>query len=169
MAAIESSDVVISALGGSCRQSPDVLRVGYANVLDAMGRLGVSRLVAVQGFHLPFPGDPHNAGQRLIRGILGTANAALLQDSVAMAELVSASDTDWTLVRAPRIKPGPPSGRYRFGRLELGPWNSVRSGDLASFAVECATTGSCCRQAPMIAGTSRRSRRGRNQANRRRR
>jgi putative NADH-flavin reductase len=158
--AIAGSEVVISALGGTNRRSADVLQVGYANILDAMGRLGVSRLVAVQGFHLSFPDDPNNAGQRLIRRILGMANAALLKDSLAMAELLSASDTDWTLVRAPRIKPAPATGRYRSGRLELGPWNSVSAGDVARFALECAATGSYRRQAPMITGIRRGNRRG---------
>ena len=157
---ITGSELVISALGGTNRRSTDVLHTGYANILDAMGRLGVSRLIAVQGFHLPFPHDPNNAGQRLIRRILGMANAALLKDSLAMAELLSASDTDWTLVRAPRIKPAPATGRYRSGRLELGPWNSVGSGDVARFALECAATGSYHRQAPMIAGVSRAKRQG---------
>jgi putative NADH-flavin reductase len=157
---ITGSEVVISALGGTNRRSPDVLHTGYANILDAMGRAGVSRLVAVQGFHLPFPNDPNNAGQRLIRRILGMANAALLKDSLAMAELLSASDTDWTLVRAPRIKAVPATGRYRSGRLELGPWNSVSAGDVARFALQCATTGSYHRQAPMIAGVSRGERQG---------
>jgi putative NADH-flavin reductase len=157
---ITGSEVVISALGGTNRRSTDVLRTGYANIVAAMGRLGVSRLVAVQGFHLPFPDDPNNAGQRLIRRILRVANAALLKDSLAMAEQLSASDTDWTLVRAPRIKPAPATGRYRSGRLELGPWNSVSAGDVACFALECAVTGSYRRQAPMIAGVSRAQRQG---------
>ncbi|MBO0693855.1 MAG: NAD(P)H-binding protein, partial [Acidimicrobiaceae bacterium] len=77
-AVVAGSDAVLSALGGTNRSAPHLLGGGTANVLDAMNRLAVSRIVVVQGFQLPFPGDPNNAGQRLIRRILRLANAALL-------------------------------------------------------------------------------------------
>ncbi|MBO0693786.1 MAG: hypothetical protein J2P58_12865, partial [Acidimicrobiaceae bacterium] len=103
---------------------------------------------------LPFPGDPNNAGQRLIRRILRLANAALLEDSLAMASLVSGTDTEWTILRCPPIHAGPATGRYRSGTLKLGPWSKVNSGDVALLALTCVEKGRYKRQAPMVAAAA---------------
>jgi uncharacterized protein YbjT (DUF2867 family) len=152
-AVIAGSAAVLSALGGTNREDPHLIEACTAGILDSMRRHGVSRVVAVQGFHLPFPGDPGNAGQRLMRRILRLANAALLEDSLAMAVLLSGSDAEWTIVRAPRIYAGPVTAAgYRTGTLRLGPWSTVSSGDVARFALACLENGLRSREAPMIAG-----------------
>lgn len=152
---VDGSDAVLSALGGTNRSVPRVLQAGTANILDAMNRLGVSRLVVVQGFHLPFPGDPNNAGQRLIRPIVRLLNSALSEDSLAMAALVSSSDAEWTIVRCPPIHAGPVTAGYRSGSLKLGPWSRVSAGDVALFALTCMEAGVNAREAPMIAAGAR--------------
>jgi len=147
---VADCDAVLSALGGSSRNNPAVLRTGTANILRAMSGRGISRLVAVQGFHLPFPGDAENVGQKLIRPIVRMANRHLFEDSMGLPGRLADSTLAWTLVRAPRIRPGPGRGSYTVGRLRLGPWNAVAAGDVAAFMLDCLDDPTSVGCAPMI-------------------
>jgi len=110
----------------------------------------ISRLIVMQGFHLPFPGDPQNPGRAAIRAILRVINKNLLTDSLAMAHTVQQSNLDWTVIRAPRVFNGPPTKACRTGQLELGPWNSVSNGDVAQLMLRCLKDRDSIHHAPMI-------------------
>lgn len=152
---IAGSDAVLSALGGV--GDSDSIRIGTAAIIAAMGAGGVRRLIVMQGFHLDFPGDPHNAGRTVILPLLWLASRDLIVDSRAMASQVQASTLDWTVVRAPRVVAGPRTGRYRTGILELGPWNRVTNSDVAEFMLRCLDDAATVGTAPMIAAGTRRS------------
>jgi hypothetical protein len=66
-------------------------------------------------------------------------------------ELVATTDIDWTLVRAPRVRLAPATGRVRTGRLKLGPWSSVTNGDVAAMMLQCLLDKATIGNAPMIA------------------
>jgi putative NADH-flavin reductase len=63
-------------------------------------------------------------------------------------EVVSASSLDWTMVRPPRVVPGPVTGRVEIG-AELHGFR-VTSGDLAWAMVDLATSSAWLRQAPYV-------------------
>lgn len=120
---VAGADAVVSMLGGFA--DPDSIRVGTAVITSAMEDLGVRRVVIVQGYHLDFPGDPHNLGRKLILPMLRLGSRSLIADSRAMATAIQASHVSWTVVRVPRITSGRRTGQVRIGALELGPWDSV--------------------------------------------
>ncbi|MEO9222515.1 MAG: NAD(P)H-binding protein [Mycobacteriaceae bacterium] len=143
-------DAVLSTLGGL--RDTDSIRIGTHHILTAMRHQGIRRLVVMQGFHLHMPHDPNNLGKKLVRPLMRAASLTLLADSQAMADqLLATTDIDWTLVRAPRVRVAPATGRVRTGDLKLGPWSSVTNSDVAAMMLHClddpATTGT----APMIA------------------
>jgi len=152
---VAGSDAVLSALGGV--GDTDSLRIGMAAIAAAMTADRVRRLIVMQGFHLDFPGDPHNAGRRIILPLLWLADRDLIADSRAMAAQVRASTLDWTVVRAPRVIVGPRTGRYRTGPLRLGPWNAVTNADVADFMLHCVDDATTVGTAPMIAAGRPRS------------
>lgn len=152
---VEDAEAVVSAIGGTGPANPAVLQQGTAAILTAMNRHGVRRLIVIQGFHLPFPADPHNLGRPVMAALLRAWNRHLSADSYRMADVLTGSDVDWTLIRMPRLKPGPPGEDYRVGHLALGPWSTVTTGQVAHFALSCLATGGFARQAPMIAGAGR--------------
>jgi putative NADH-flavin reductase len=155
---VQGADAVVSAIGGTGPGNPAVLQQGTAAILTAMQRHGVRRLIVIQGFHLPFPGDPRNLGRPVMTAMLRLWNRHLLADSRQMAGLLRASELDWTLIRMPLLRPGPPSGGYRVGHLALGPWSTVTTGQVADFTLACLATSGFAREAPMIADAGRRSR-----------
>ena len=116
----------------------------------------MSRLIVIQGFHLPFPGDPRTVGRPLMAALLRAWNPALSADTYRMAGLLRASDLDWTLIRMPRLVPGPPGDGYRSGRLALGPWSTVTTGQVAHFTLACLDHGGFSRDAPMICSARKR-------------
>jgi hypothetical protein len=148
---VQGADAVVSAIGGTRPGNLAVLQQGTASILTAMQRHGVRRLIVIQGFHLPFPGDPHNLGRPVMRAMLRMWNRHLITDTYRMAEVLRASDQDWTLIRMPRLTAGPPGEGYRTGHLALGPWSGVTTGQVGHFTLACLATGGPVREAPMIA------------------
>jgi putative NADH-flavin reductase len=146
---VAGSDAVISALGGV--RGPESLSAGTDAIMAAMTVHGIRRLVAIQGFHLAFPGDPTNLGQRLMGPIMRLYNSDILVHSRLMAAALQRSDLNWTLVRIPRVVRGPSRGMVRTGRLRLGPWSTVTATDVAAFVLECLAGGLFVKDAPMVA------------------
>ena len=157
--AINGADAVVSAVGGTQPGNLAVLEQGTASILAAMKRYDVRRLIVIQGFHLPFPGDPRNAGAVAMRSVLRMWNRHLSADTYRMAGVLRQSDLDWTLIRMPRLAAGPLGEGYRTGLLSLGPWSSVTTGQVAHFTLTCLAAGGFLREAPMIASLRPRPRR----------
>lgn len=152
---IQGADAVVAAIGGTGPGNLAVLQQSTAAILTAMTRHGVRRLIVIQGFHLPFPDDPHNLGRLAMRVMLRLWNRHLSADTYRMAAALRDSDLDWTLIRMPRLTPGPPGEDYRVGHLALGPWSTVTTGQVGHFTLAILETGGFVRQAPMIADGGR--------------
>jgi putative NADH-flavin reductase len=146
---IDGADAVLSTLGGF--RGPESIALGTNHIITAMRERGPRRLVVLQGFHVDFPGDPRNAGRHLIGTYLTLRSRTLVSCGTELGELLRATDdVSWTLVRIPRMVDAGPSGRARAGIFELGPWNSVRSGDVAAHMVTLAENDSSVHYAPML-------------------
>jgi putative NADH-flavin reductase len=154
---VGDADAVVSALGGTRADNPGALEQGTSNILAAMEKAGLRRLVVIQGFHLTFPGDPANPGRRLVQRLLHTLARPLAEDSLRMAARLQASPLDWTLIRMPPLRVVSSVGAYRVGTLRLGPWSHVTTGQVADLAARCLSDGTYVRQAPMIASARRRT------------
>lgn len=153
LATVTGSAAVLSSLGGF--QDPESMSTGTANVVAAMRRAEVRRLVVMQGYHLDVPGDPHNLGKRAVLPMLWLGNRRLVPASRAMLDVLHRSDVDWTLVRAPRVRHGGPTGHVRTGHLRLGPWSSVRVGDVAELMLHALTDPTTVGTAPMVSAARR--------------
>ncbi len=151
---VSGCEAVLTTLGGT--KDPDSMNYGTANIITAMRADGISRLIVMQGFHLPFPGDPENLGRKLVVPMLKMMSRTLIPHSRAMGAAVQASGLQWTVVRAPRVVVAPHRA-YRTGILRLGPWNTVTNGDVAHFMLSCLADGSHIHEAPMIVRSRARS------------
>ena len=146
---VDGCEAVLSTLGTTDRHDRDLRRAGTENVLAAMHEHAIRRIVAMGGFHLPFPGDAHNLGRKLIVPIIKLMGV-VVEDTTAMAALIQASGLDWTLVRAPRVARRPRAASVRTGTLRLGPWSKVARANVASFMLRCLADETSIRHAPMI-------------------
>jgi putative NADH-flavin reductase len=146
---VEGADAVISTLGGF--RGPESIAGGTRNILAAMRMSGPQRLVVLQGFHIGFPNDPQTLGKRLVEAYLTVRCRPLLPNGAELGELLRAThDISWTLVRIPQMIKRGASGRANSGTFALGPWSSVRVGDVASYLLALAQNESSVREAPML-------------------
>lgn len=146
---VSGADAVISTLGGF--RGPESIAAGTRNIMTAMREMNVRRLVILQGFHIHFPGDPWGPGRRIVETYLALRCRPLLPHGAELGELLRATDDlAWTLVRIPQIVGGEASGRARTGSFALGPWSSVRVGDIATHLLTLAQTESAMHEAPML-------------------
>jgi putative NADH-flavin reductase len=146
---IDGADAVVSTLGGF--RGPQSIATGTQHIITAMRERGTRRLVVLQGFHVDFPSDPHNVGRHLVNTFLTLRCRTLVSCGAELGELLrSADDVSWTLVRIPRMVDAEPSGRALAGIFELGPWSSVRSGDVAAHLLALAESDASVHDAPML-------------------
>ncbi len=146
---VSGADAVVSTLGGF--RGPESIAAGTRNIVAAMRETGPARLVVLQGFHIGFPGDPKNLGKRLIETFLALRCRGLLSYGAELGELLRATDdVAWTLVRIPRMVDRAPSGQARAGNFALGPWSSVRVGDVAAHLLATVQDVSSVHEAPML-------------------
>ena len=148
--AVAGTDAVICTLGSNnpLRSYP-AFRIGVRHLLGAMRSTGVSRLI-----YLSFLGV--RPGRRQLRWPFKSIAPLLLPGSVADHEANEAeirqSGVEWTIVRAPKLGNGPPSGRVRSGEeiRAQGRFPVVARADVASFMVDELVERRCVRQAPAL-------------------
>lgn len=144
---VTGHDAVISALGTNDRGPSTVCSDGIRAALLAMKETNVRRLVAVSAH-----GAAESRDRSLYSLLLWASVKHKMQDKEVMEALIRQSDVDWTIVRPPALKDGPPTGGYRTGNdLRITVTSSVSRADLADFLVREAVRPAFVHQALRIA------------------
>ncbi|MBX6383608.1 MAG: SDR family oxidoreductase [Microbispora sp.] len=120
--ALEGADAAVSALGprraqagreGGRDRAITVCSDGIRSIIRAMDKTGVRRLVAVSA-NGAFVADGDGLVARLVgKPILQRLLRDAFADVRQMEDEIRASETDWTIIRPPRLTNGPRRGRYR--------------------------------------------------------
>lgn len=150
--AIEGADAVISTLGPDDRPIRRELSEGMRNIVHAMERHGVRRLVALSTASVRDPADRFDPAYRLLVGGVSVAFHAARLEIIRMADEIRASDTDWTLVRIGLLSNGEaaPVRIGHYGRAEVG--MRITATSLAELMLSLAVTetSDLVRQAPAV-------------------
>jgi putative NADH-flavin reductase len=152
--AVAGADAVISALGHTKQSPADLQTVATRNIIAAMQQHGVRRLVSLTGGGVRAPQDQPKLFDHAIRFALATISGKVLRDAVAHAELITASDLDWVIVRGPMLIDGPYTGNYRVGWVGLDAKPQIARADVADFMLKQATNPTHLRQMPMLGGAA---------------
>ncbi|MDH4199037.1 MAG: SDR family oxidoreductase [Spirochaetia bacterium] len=102
--AISNQNIVISSLGSKPGQ-PTVCCPGIKNILQAMQKFKVKKLIAVSAHGVRAAGGVYG---RILNFILKKQ----MQDKNEMEELIEKSKTDWTVVRPPVLTNGGHTDNY---------------------------------------------------------
>ncbi len=143
--AMKGQEAVLCALAGSGNAADGVLSRGTANIVEAMRRHRVRRLVCLSeagvlggdsasilpGFRIPFLGRKRFADMR--------RQAAEIRDS----------GLDWILVRPPRLTDEPLKGRYEIS-LKRPKHRTITRLDLAIFMVNQLRSKEFVRKMPAV-------------------
>ncbi|MDX1601101.1 MAG: SDR family oxidoreductase [Anaerolineales bacterium] len=148
--AVKGADAVISVLGPSDNTDERVITRGTQNIVEAMRQHGVQRLVASCGAGVEFPQDDPNLFNNLMGFLVQTFSTNVYEDMKETAEVIRASELDWTIVRVPMLADGPPKGGIRVGYVGRGTGPRVTRQDMARFMLEQVDREEYLRDAPVI-------------------
>ena len=146
---IGGSEAVLLLVGMSPRvKKPERLReTAVQNVLAAMERTGVKRLIRLSNF--AGAPDDRDKGGRFMKVMLSLMSKGAVADETAATNLVKESGTEWTIVRNAMITGDAPKGTYSAGAYGEGK-NSVTAGDLAAFILRDVETRQHIGQMPFV-------------------
>jgi putative NADH-flavin reductase len=152
--AVAGHDAVVSALGPADGSSSDEVSTGVGNIVEAMRRRGVGRIVVVGTAPCDAPGDRRSLRGRLARRV----GRVLIGGDVASKEeqlrMLSESRLAWTALRPPRLTDGEGAGRYEVGtRLEPGLRSALARADLAAAMLAEVEADAHVGQAPFVLDT----------------
>ncbi|NJN17330.1 MAG: SDR family oxidoreductase [Oscillochloris sp.] len=148
--AIAGSEAVISVIGHVKHSPADLQAVATRNIIAAMRRHNVRRLVSLTGAGVRAPQDQPKLFDHVIRFALKTMAGDVLRDAIAHAELIQSSDLDWVIVRGPMLTDGPRAGNYRVGWVGVNTSPRITRADLADFLLTQATDQRYIRKMPMV-------------------
>lgn len=153
-AAVVGHDAVIitaapSSLAGF-KENPTYVSSGIANVIEAMKRHRVPRLVVVSALGT---GDSRVLMGWFVRTVLKDGLLKLpSQDHERKEALTRASGVDWVIARPGRLTHGPARGRY-VARAEIAPVpGSISRADVADFLVTAADSDAWVGKAVHLGG-----------------
>ncbi|HEX2185938.1 MAG TPA: SDR family oxidoreductase [Chloroflexota bacterium] len=149
-AAVAGREAVVCTLG-STRYSPkDIMEVGARHILAAMCEHGVRRLITLTGTGVLDANDQPQLANRAMGLWLKLVDGALVADAQRHAELIRASDRDWTIIRVTRLTDDLPLGTVRVGYVGLNTGMRITRADAASFMLKQLEDDSYLRLAPVI-------------------
>ncbi|WP_345761121.1 NAD(P)-dependent oxidoreductase [Diaminobutyricibacter sp. McL0608] len=137
--AVAGHDVVLSALGVPYGRKPiSVYSTGVANIITAMDRHGIRRLVCVSSSATDPATRYHDTGggfffEKVLKPIITkTMGKELYADMLRMEQLVQQSDLEFTIVRPSGLFETPGVTEYVDAAIEL-PERFTSRADLAAF------------------------------------
>ncbi|MGH3144196.1 MAG: NAD(P)-dependent oxidoreductase [Rubrobacter sp.] len=130
---VAGQDAVISVLGPAKDAPKDVLTRGIGNIVAAMKRHGLRRLVSLTGAGVRDPEDRPKLLDRVIVAALKLVQRDVLEDGVRHAEVIKRSGLEWVVVRGPMLNEGEKTGEYRVGYVGKNSGSKISRADLADF------------------------------------
>jgi len=149
--AVSGVDAMISTLGprGGSKEKP--LTRGMQNIVAAMDKLGVRRVVISSTLSVKDQNDKPELRARALVFLVKLAMRPAYDEIVSVADTLRASDLDWTILRMTMLNNKAKSGRVRAGYLGRGEVGSfIARSDIAGFMLQCLQDGRYVRQAPAI-------------------
>jgi putative NADH-flavin reductase len=149
--AVSAADAIISVLGPRGGSKGKPITRGMQNIIEAMKKQGVRRLIISSTLSAKDPNDlPDFKAKALVNLVKLTMHAAY-EEIVSVADTVRKSDLDWTIVRLTTLNNNPKSGKVRVGYLGKGEVGlRISRADLAEFMLKQVQDTKYLRQAPVI-------------------
>lgn len=148
--ALRGSSVVISALGSWGTKRKDILTVGMTNIIPAMEKMNIRRIVSLTGADARATNDRLGLIHRLTHLGLGIVAAKILRDGERHIELLESSPLQYTVIRSPIMCSRDKVG---YGVLSLHrplPWQQISYQYVAEAMVRSIESDEWVRQAPYI-------------------
>jgi putative NADH-flavin reductase len=147
-AAVAGQDAVLSALGTRSTKPTTLFSESTHNVISAMDKQGVRRLVCVTGIGV---GDSKgHVGFLYDRIIRPFVVKNVYEDKERQEEAIKQSDLDWVIVRPARLTDEPARGKYRVFLGGSYTAKTISRADVAAFMLAQLTDDTYVRKMPVI-------------------
>lgn len=148
--AVAGSEAVLNALGHTKTSTKNVQTVGTQNIIAAMKKYGVRRIVSLTGAGVRDAKDQPKLFDKAIVFLLKRLQGGVLRDAAGHAEVIKKSGLEWVIVRGPMLTDEPHTGEYRVGYVGKNSGSKVSRADVADFMLGQLTSGEYLGQAPMV-------------------
>lgn len=147
--AIKGTDAVISTLGSWGTPTQDILTSGMANIIPAMKKHRIRRIISLTGAEARASGDHLGVIHKVAH--LGASLLAdkILKDGESHIIQLEQSDLDWTVVRSPVMRANGATN-YRFSMTRPFPWATVHRQVVADAMVDQLVETQFIGKAPFI-------------------
>jgi len=149
--AVAGSDAVISVLGpGTNAADAGRLPTGFQNIVAAMDKNGVRRLVATGTPSITDPADGSDWKVRSLVKLISVLQRHAYTALVSTGQIIRESGLDWTIVRLPFLSNGPRTAQINV--RNVGQKGSLRlsRANAAAFILAQATSTTYLHKAPFI-------------------
>ena len=147
---ITGVEAVISVLGPTSNAPTFEVSQGMTNILAAMNKQGVRRLVISAGAGVGDPNDAPKIFNHVMNFLLKVMAKNVLADMSKVVEMVRASDLDWTVVRLPMLTDDPKTGNIKVGYVGKGMGSRISRADIADFMLAQLKDKTYIRKSPAI-------------------
>ncbi len=150
---VAGTEAVLSVIGRTKGSPPDLMTNATKNILDAMRKHGVRRLISLTGAGVPDPNDQPKLVDNLFRAVFKLPIGGMketMHDALGHVELIKASDLDWVIVRGPRLVEEPRTGQYRVGYVGKDSGIKLGRADLAEFMLNQLTEDKYLHKLPVV-------------------
>ena len=146
--AIKDQDLVMSSLGSWGTKKQDVVSAGMNNIINAMKKQRVKRVVGLTGIAL-WRDDNPSFLDKFNRSLLMFLAPKILKDGEALIEMLSTSGLDWTVIRSP-VMTSSKSRDYRLRNKLAGLFATIPRLAVAQAMFDQIKDDSFIEQAPVI-------------------
>ncbi|WP_207429376.1 NAD(P)-dependent oxidoreductase [Pedobacter sp. SYSU D00535] len=137
---IAGNEVVISCLGIPKIQPTTLYSQGMKNIVDSMQHAGVSRIICISSGAISIPPKSSFIMTFLIKNVLQRIYKPIYTDMVLMENILSQSELNWTVVRAPKLSDGKLTKKYRIiTQQPLKGIPTISRADLAHYILDHIT------------------------------
>lgn len=148
--AIAGQEAVISTLGPTRPAVPGMMETAARNIIAAMHKHGLKRLISTTGAGVRDPQDRPKLFDKFMKALLTLMAGDVLRDSEANVNNIRSSDLDWTIVRFPRLMDGQHTGEYRVGYIGKNSGSQISRADGADFIIGELENGEYLNKAPIV-------------------
>lgn len=146
--AVQQAGVVISCLGSWGTPKKDILTIGTKNIIPAMEKYKLSRIVTLTGADARMSNDQPNIIQKANHVLLKIIAKKILEDGENHIKLLEQTNLDWTVLRSP-VMTNSVSGYQLTNKLPW-PFATISRQAVASALVDIAKKNIFIKQAPII-------------------
>ena len=144
---LAATDAVICALGSTSNNPDTAVSQGTQNIIDAMKKQGISRLVVISSMGV---GDSIEQVSRSFKMLTKTVLRKAIEDKERQEAIVRSSNLEWIILRPSGLTNGSATGSYQLGTDASIEASQISRADVAACALQQLTDDTFICQTPAI-------------------